>query len=109
MGLLLAPVFAVALLFSLGTTFLLVKDLIEARGDRGAFEAHMRHYSDRLEVAADGSFVIHRAPYPILSFFATMVLSWVLSFLTGYLLERLRRHVWSRASGGPARHGIARP
>ena len=100
LGVLLVPVFAVALLFSLGTTFILARDVLAARGDWGAFEAQMRHYSDRLDVAADGSLVLHRAPFPVASFVATLVVGWFVALVAGYLLERIRRDVWSSAPCG---------
>lgn len=96
-GFLLAPLFAAALLCSLGTTFLLVKDMIAAQGDWEAFEAQMRHYSDRLETAPDGSLKLNRAPYPVGSFLLTLGTCWIVALLLGYLLERLRRDVWRKS------------
>jgi len=97
LGLLLTPVFAVALLFSLAMTFILVKDVIEARGDWDTFEAQTRHYSDGFDVAADGSLLVHRAAHPVASFLAMVAGSWVVAGLAWYVLERLRRKAWSSA------------
>ena len=99
--LLLAPLFAVALLFALGTTLILAKDILAARGDWASFEAQMRHYSDSLEAAPDGSLVFHRAPYPVASFLGMVGVSWAVALLLGYLLERLRRDVRSPAGPDP--------
>ena len=95
-GLLLAPLFAVALLLAIATTFTLVKDAIDSRGDASSFESRIRHYSDRLEVGPDGSLVSHRASHPIAMFVAMTVASWVVVLILGSILERLRRDVWAR-------------
>jgi hypothetical protein len=94
-GLLLAPIFAVAMLSALGATFLLFSNLAESRGDWEQFEAQLRHYSDRLETAPDGSFELRRAPHPVAAFLGIVAGSWAVALLLGYLIERLRRDVWS--------------
>jgi hypothetical protein len=92
-GLLLIPLFAVAVLAALMMTYTLVKDGIGSGGDPADFEALLRHYSDRLEVRPDGSWVLHKAPHPVASFLAFFVGSWAVATLLGYVLERLRRRV----------------
>ncbi len=91
----LAAAFAVSLMLALGLTFVLVKDVIAAQGDWAAFEAQMRHYSDRPEVTAAGSFGFRRAQYPVASFFGSVIASWIASLLLGSLFERLRRKGWA--------------
>jgi hypothetical protein len=103
LGLLLAPVFAVALMMSLGLTLVLVKDGVEAGGEWDTFEAQMRHYTDRLELTSDGSLVLHRTSHPVYWVFATFGVSWMVCLIVGYLLEQLRRNVWSSASPLSAR------
>ena len=95
-GFLLALVFAAALLSSLGMTFQLVMHAVECRGDWGCFEAHMRHYSDRFEVTADGSFVSYSVPHPVRSFVIMLVVAWVVTMLVALALHRLFRRsgVW---------------
>lgn len=90
-GVLLAAVFMVALTTSLGLTLVLVKDVIQSRGDWGEFEAAMRHYSDRLDSGPDGRLVMHRAEHPVAAFLAMFAGSWVVALLSAYGFHRLRR------------------
>lgn len=92
-GLLLIPLFAVAVLAALGMTYTLVKDGVGSGGNAADFEARLRHYSDWLEVRPDGSWVLHQTAHPVASFLVFFVGSWGATILLGYVLERLRRRV----------------
>lgn len=94
-GLLLAPVFAVALLLAVGLTVVLIEHAIDSRGNWEQFEGSMRHYSDRLEATADGALVMHEAAHPVAMYMGVLAGSWVVALLLGYAIERLRRNVWA--------------
>jgi hypothetical protein len=90
-GLTHAIVFAICVLVAIVGTFALGKDIVETRGDPAAFEARIRHYTDRLALTPDGSIVHRQSEHPILQFVGSLAAAWVLAFLLGYALERLSR------------------
>jgi len=95
-GLLLSLVFAAAMMAALGSTILLVTNIVDARGDWKQFVGQMRHYSDRWESTPDGSFTIRQADHPVLSHLALVAGTWMVALLAGYAIERLRRNLWAR-------------
>ena len=80
-----------ALTMSLGFTLTLAMDTIEADGDWEQFEAGMHHYSDRLEWGPDGRLVMHRAAYPVATFFAFYAGTCVVTAASAWAFHRLGR------------------
>lgn len=96
-GLLLVPLFALALFAAVAMTWTFVKEGVSSGGEWRRFESGMRHYSDRLERAPDGSLIGHRAAHPIATGAALLAGSWIAALLTGWALERLRRSYYADA------------
>ncbi len=95
-GLALAIVFAICVLVAIVGTLALGKDVVEARGDPAALEARIRHYTDSLALAPDGSIILRQSEHPILHFVGSLVAAWALAFLLGYALQRLSRLIRER-------------
>jgi hypothetical protein len=88
-GLVLALVFAGAAVTSLAVTWLTAKHAFESGGSMDTFEAHLRHYSDRMEVYDEG-LRIHRARHPLLLHFGMLAAVWVVTLASGMAIHRLR-------------------
>ena len=89
-GLGLALIFAGASVSALAITFLTVKDALESNGSLETFEAHIRHYSDRLVMDETGIYMI-RAPHPFAYHFGMLALCWVVAVLSFVGLRYLLR------------------
>jgi hypothetical protein len=89
-GLVLALVFAGAAVSALGITWVTVKDAIYSRGSLETFEAHIRHYSDRLETTEQG-LLLHRAEHPFVLHFGMLGAAWLLTLGSATALNRLQK------------------
>lgn len=90
-GLVLSLVFAAAAVASVAGTFAILKDGITSKGVPGQFEAHMRHYTDRLETAPDGTLRLIRAEHPTLQVIGSTVVAWLVVVASGVALRRVVR------------------
>jgi hypothetical protein len=91
LALVLAVLFAAATVAALGFTAITIKDAVESEGSLAAFEARVRHYTDRLELDGHG-FRLVRSPHPFLLHFGLLALSWVVSICAAAALQKLQHH-----------------
>jgi hypothetical protein len=90
LGLALTLIFAAATISAVVLTFVTVKDAVLSGGSLVAFEARLRHYSDRLVADKDG-FRLMRAPHPFALHFGVLAISWVMTVACATALRYLQR------------------
>ena len=90
-GLALALMFAGCAVIALAMTWLTVKDAAASDGSLTTFEAHIRHYSDRLEVV-NGELTLHRVRHPFALHFGALVGAWIGTIGAGTLFSRRFLH-----------------
>jgi hypothetical protein len=91
-GLVLALLFAAAAVSAVTATFVTVKDAVQSGGSLETFGARLRHYSDRLEVGANG-FRLIGASHPIALHFGMLTLSWLVALGCALGLRHLQRTI----------------
>ena len=99
LGFALALIFAASAVFSAGVTLRTVMDAVQSGGSLEKFEAHIRHYSDRLETSPDGIGLI-RVSHPFVLHFGMLSLSWVgtVASAAGLRYLFLRREGYGRTT-----------
>jgi ABC-type proline/glycine betaine transport system permease subunit len=94
-GLALALLFAAATVSAVILTSVTVVDAFRSDGSLETFDAHIRHYSDRLVMDEQGLRIV-RVPHALAFHFAGLTLCWVITFSSAIAFRRLQRFAASR-------------